>query len=426
MKKELLHFTAAVLFMGCVPSLCEGIEKESFSLTLMESIEIALEKNPEILIQREKIKESEAGIKEAKSGLLPSVGANASYYNYRDHPYLPYDENYEADISIVQTLYSSRRLSNAFRQSKLNLKSQGEIQCRVRQTVIFNVKEAFYKVLLGKAFVNISREALSMAEEQLKAAKSRYSAGEVSDYDVLRSEVEVARIKPELVKSENYLEVVKNRFKFTLGMDLDSEAEIEGEFVYVPEKVDFEKALSTAFSTRPELKELEFRIEMGELGVRIARGLSKPDISLIIGNYWSKESFYSPGDEWDDYLAGVVSVSVPIFDGWRALAKTREAAVRLNILEISYKNLKEKVKLEVKNACLNLESARKVVASQVRNVDRAEEGLKIMQARYKEGKTKQLDLIDAEFSLSRARVDHAESIYEYIIAMAVLELAVGE
>ncbi len=394
-------------------------------LTLDESIQIALENNAEVLIKREEIKEAAAGIKEARSGLFPQLNANADYHNYLDCSYPAYKENSQINILLTQTLYAGGRLINTLRQSKLNLKAVKEKQRRTRREIIFEVKNAFYGALLAEKFVRINQETLSLAREQLRIAKERYRSGEVSNYDVLRAEVEIARLKPELVRAENRLQTAQNQFRFILGLDLETAVKLEGELVYLPEEVNPKDNLAAAFVMRSELREMEARKEMSELDVRIAKGGSKPTVSLIAGNYWDEKSVSSAGDEWNDYRMGIISVDIPLFDGLLARAKTRKALARLNAARISQKNLRQRVKLEVENASLNLEAARETAASQTKNVEKAERCLKIMQARYKEGKAAQLDIIDAQTALSEARVGYARSIYDYTLADARLNLAVG-
>ncbi|MCK4325696.1 TolC family protein, partial [bacterium] len=274
-KREKIIALILVSFL-CSPSFAEQTgEKKIQMLTLNQSIEFALENNAEVLIKKEELKEAAAGIKEAKSGLLPQLTANADYYNYHDHPYLTYEENYQTNVSLTQVLYAGGQLINSLRQSKLNLEATGEKQNRTRQEIIFKVKEDFYRVLLAEEFVRINQETLSLAEEQLRIARERYHAGEVSNYDVLRAEVEVATVKPELVKAENYFEVAQNEFKFILGLDLATPVKLKGEFDYLPGEVNLDDAFATVFAMRPELKEMEANRKIGELGVEIAKGGSK-------------------------------------------------------------------------------------------------------------------------------------------------------
>ena len=428
MFKKGVFFLMTGAFLFCAFSSLSGeeVEKGARLLTLAESIEVALENNVEVLIKKEEIKGAAAGIKEAKSFMLPRLDANAGYYNYYDYPSLDYEENYQANVSLTQILYAGGRLINRFRQSELNLEVVGERQNRTRQEVIFKVKKSFYGVLLADEFVRINQETLSLAEEQLRIAGERYRAGEVSNYDVLRAEVETAKVKPDLVKAENSFKITQNQFKFTIGLDLDAPVKLKGEFAYLPAEINLDDAFAAAFAMRPELKEMEVSMEIGELGVEIAKGGSKPAVSLTVGNYWDEKSPFPARNEWDDYRIGVVSVNIPIFDGLEARAKTLEALARLNAVKISQKNLIEKIRLEVEDAFSSLKAALEVVASQIMNVDRAGKGLEIMLVRYKEGKAAQLDLLDAQVTLSRAKVTHAQSIYDYVIAEANLKLAMGE
>ena len=423
--KFFLPVIGLVLWLSCSCLFGEEIESEVVPFTLKKAVEIALDNNTDILIKKQELKESAAGIKEARSGLFPRLDAGADYYAYHDHPYITYENSCQINVSLTQTLYAGGQLINSFRQAELNLEAAGERQRRVRQEVIFKVEKAFYDILLAEEFVRINRDALSLAEEQLRIAEERYDAGEVSNYDVLRAEVEVAGVKPELVKAENCLETAQNMFKFILGLGMGTPVKLNGEFAYFPREVDLDDALDAALIERPELKEIEFGEGMAQLGIKIARGGRKPSVFLSVGTYWDDQSAFSVRDEWDDYYVGLVSVSIPVFDSMEAGARTEKAFSRLEAVRIYRENFGERVKLEVENAFLSLKAAEEVVVSQVKNVDRALEALEIMQARYKSGKAAQLDLLDAQIALSGARVSYAQSIYDHILAGAKLKLAMG-
>ncbi len=427
-KREKIIALILISFL-CSSSFAEQRgEKKIQRLTLKESIQIALKHNFDILIRGEELKEARGGIKDAYSEVWPQLSANASHYHYEDHPYITnyYDDNYETSVSIDQLLFSSGRVSNTIKRSRLNLRASEERTRKTRQEISYKVEEAFNSCLLAEEFVRIYEETLSLAEEHLRIARERYEAGKVSHSDVLRAEVEVAEIKPKLIEAQNQLDIAKNLFKFLLKLDLTSEVELQGELVYDPLEMDPFEAANKALTNRPELKELKAQEGMRETEITIAKSGNKPSISLNFTDYINKEASFAPTrDEWDDYWIASVKVSLPFFDGFDAKGKAEQARARLVKTKLMKEKIGEQIKLEVGNAYLNLKAAQEVVASQTKNVERAKECYEVMETRYSMGKRSQTDLLDTRVALSTAQVNYAQSIYNYTIAKARLKLVIG-
>lgn len=396
-------------------------------ISLEQSIDYALKNNHDFLAKEEELKMAKEKVSIAWSQALPSLSLSGTYTDYQNHPYLSYNDNIDASISASQTLFSGGKIFNTIKQSKFNLKATEENKRRTKQLVIFKVKQDFYQVLLNKKKLNIQEESLARASVHLRTTRARYEAGEVSQYDVLRAEVEAAKIKPELIKAENNLNVAKNQFKFTLGMNLNSEVELEGDFKYQPEQKEKKQLLERALAVRPELKRMEAFKNAAQAGVKRALAGYLPTVSLNCTDYFSEKAAFSSGrDEYDDYLVSYVLVSLPVFDGFLTRAKVKESQAQLKELKIKEEQLIETVKFEMENAFLSLNAAREVVESQTKNVERAQKGYEIMQTRYKHGKATQLDLLDAQLSLSTAKLNYVQGLYEHIMAKAALVKVTGE
>ncbi len=407
-----------------------GGEREGNLLTtfnLEEAIDYALEANYEYLAKEEELKIARAQITEATSEILPHLNLRGIYTDYQNHPTITYGDNIDGLISVSQTLFTGGRIYNTIKQSKSNLKATEENKEGLRQSVIFRVKEVFYLVLLNKEIVDIQKERLALAESNLKTTRARYQAGEVSEYDVLRTEVEVASIKPDLIKAENNLNLAKNRFKLTLGMDVSENLELIGDVKYVPYQGKKETVLEKALLNRPELKEINALKEGGRAAVKASRAGHFPTLSLNCTDYYSQHVVSSePRDEYDDYLISYVSLDFPLFDGFLTTSRVKQSQAQLEALRIKEKELIENVKVEVENAFLSLNAAQEVVESQSKNVERAKKAYDIMQTRYQHGKASQLDILDAQFALSNAQLNYVQGIYAHIMAQAALVKAIGE
>lgn len=396
------------------------------SLTLEVAIKHALKRNYDLMLEEQKVKTSEAGVEEARSGMYPYVSAALDYTEYEDHPYMTFENDRGGSVTVGYDIFSGGRVINGIRQSQYRLKSQEQAKRRTSHEVIYSVKESFHGVLLAKELVKIQQENLMLAEQHLAAARVRYKVGEVSHYDVLKAEVEVANIKPELVKVENNLKMAENQFKFLLGLDLDGKIELIGKFEFKPAKVDPETLVSRALFARPELLQIESQIEAARAALKTARAEYLPTISVNWTDAARENALFSTDrEEYDDYWIASISCNIPIFDGFLTRAKVRQAGSMLDELRTMKEKLTQSVKLEVKNSDLALQAEKEVVEAQAKNVEKAQEGYEVIEKRYNHGKCSQLDLLDARVAVTGAKISYAQSIYNHIVAGAALAKAIG-
>jgi outer membrane protein TolC len=94
-------------------------------------------------------------------------------------------------------------------------------------------------------------------------------------------------------------------------------------------------------------------------------------------------------------------------------------------MDYAQKGLEEAVKLEVQQSVLNLRQARESLLSQERNIEEAQEAVRIAELNFAEGLATNLDVSSAQVALSQARTNHAQALYDYALALAELEKAAG-
>lgn len=424
-----------VLISSCLPVVVPLAEEQQESryeaeniksFTLEAAIEYALKRNYDLILEKQRVRTSEARVAEARSGMYPYVSAALDYAEYEDHPYMTFENDRGGSVTVGYDIFTGGRVINGIRQSQYGLKSQEQAKRRTSQEIIFNVNGSFHGVLLAKELVKIQQENLLLAEQHLATARARYKVGEVSHYDVLRAEVEVANIKPEFVKVKNNVEVAENQFKFLLGLGLDGKIELVGEFEFKPAKVDPEKLVSRALFTRPELLQIESQIEAARAVLKAARAGYLPTISVNWTDAARENALFATDrEEYDDYWIASISCNIPIFDGFLTRAKVRQAGSMLDELRTMKEKLTQSVKLEVKNSTLALQAEEEMVEAQAKNVEKAQEGYEAIEKRYNHGKCSQLDLLDAKVTVTRAKMNHAQSIYDHIVARAALAKAIG-
>jgi len=438
MKKAGALFLAAVLVFG--PSAV-AFSQEKLTLTLEDSIKLALEQNPFYLAEKAKEDQASYMVREAVSNFFPTLNAQGIHVLDKkvmtiDMPSfvpgmpsqkikLDFTRNYQFSLSFSLPLFAGGRLVSGYKQADYNLMSTKEAIREAMQETIFNVKKAFYGYLLAKKFLEVSKEAVGLAEKHWKNVKNLYDVGMASKFDLLRSEVQVANLKPQLIRAKNGLSTAELGLKTLLGLDLKHPIEVKGELSAKEFQADADASVAQALANRPEVNQLKFQKQMAAEMVKMARAAYLPTLAIGgIYNYWGNQ-FKFTKDLWESYYSVNLVLSIPIFNGFVNSAKLGESKAVLKQLDYSQKGLLEMVKFEVQDAILSLEQAKESLLSQEKNVEQAQEAARIADLNYSEGLATNLDVSSAQMALTQAKTNHSQALFDYALALAQLEKAIG-
>jgi outer membrane protein len=428
----------AMVLSSVAPALLSSQGK--ISLTLDECLRLALLHDP--FLQAERAKEDQASytIREAFSKFLPNLNAAAT--DVLDKKPLPLEipalsgfsaqklglnvaPTYQFSLSFSVPLYAGGRLMSGYQQAHYGLMSARESTRRARLETVLNVKKAYYGYLLASKFASVAAEAVSLAEKHLENVKNLYGVQMASRFDLLRSEVQLANLKPQLIKARNGLKMAELGLKTLVGLDLDQDIEVKGELGIKAVEPDLNAILAQALAVRPEILEMQYGRMMASELIKMAKAEYLPVVSFGGAfNSWS-DRFNLRKDNWDTFYSVNLVLIVPIFNGLSQAAKVGEAKAALKRLEYGEQGLLEMIKLEVREAVLGLEQARESLSSQEKNVEQAEETVRIAELSFSEGAATSLDVSSAHVALSQARTIHSQALYDYAIALAQLEKAVG-
>lgn len=412
-------------------------------LTLDRCITLALERNRNVLTAEEELMKAQAQITEARSGAFPSLGLTGQYIGNWKLPEFVVTagefgrqsfrigtrHDFTGALTLQQPLYVGGKIGAALKISHLYSEFSDEHLLGTRQQIIFQVELAFYRVLLAREMVIVSRAAVEQAQAHLERVKQFHRQGTVSDYEELRAEVQVSNLKPALISAQNGLDLAEMALKSAVGIDLETPVRVEGEFQTgeMRDVSDMSRLTQQALASRPEIKEMELQIKMRQQAVKIAKSGLKPSLFLVTGGQFQAQidRLQLRKSDWiDSWNTGLV-LQFPLFDGWKTSGQVNQARAELLQAQYQKDQLEDGVRMEVKEAVLNLKKAKEKIEAQSKTVQQAEKGLHIAEVRYANGISTQLELMDAQLALTQARTNYAQALYEYTVASADLDRAVG-
>jgi outer membrane protein TolC len=246
-----------------------------------------------------------------------------------------------------------------------------------------------------------------------------------SKFDLLRSEVQLANLKPQQIRAKNSRKVAELSLKTLLGLDLSQPLEIQGELTYEPFDPNLEEALTSALARRPELQQLMYQKMMAGEMLKMSKAAKIPTVAIQGAyNVWADRLTFKEED-WQSYYSVNLAMSVPIFNGFLAEAQIARSKSLIKELEFSKKGLEDMILFEVRQAILKLSEARESLLSQEKNVEQAMESLRIAELNFSEGLATTLDVSSVQSALTQAKTNYSQALYDYVMSRAELDKAIG-
>ena len=414
--------------------------QEKITLTLEESIRLALSQNPYHLAAEERVETAKAQVREAAAGFFPALNAQGLHTldeklfelefpdpltGQTQRISVDFTRDYQFSLSLSLPLFTGGRLSSGFKQAKYNLLSSEEAVRQSEHITVFNAKAAFYGCLLARDFVKVAEEAVEVAEKHFNNVKRLYEVGMASKFDLLRSEVEAANLKPQLIKARNNLKIAELNLKTLLGLDLSQDIEIKGGLKFELTEPDLEACLSKALERRPELSQLNYQKKMAGQMLKLARASRLPSLAISgTYNFWA-DKFNFERDTWQNYYSVNLALSVPLFNGFSTSARVAQSKAAIRELDLTTQGFLDMVEFEVSQALLKLNEAKESLLSQEKNVEQAEESLRIAELNFSEGMATTLDVSSAQAALTQAKTNYSQALFDYVISLAQLDKAMG-
>lgn len=336
---------------------------------------------------------------------------------------------YTANLSGSQVLYSGGRISAAL---GIATAARDAARFTYEEEVAeaeLAVRTAYYRALLARELESIAQAALVQAESFLNQERLRLEAGFASDLDVMRAEVALENLRPELVQARNALELAMLDLKRLVNLPLSQPIRLTTP-LEIPTgappvtRVDMNELLEK----RAALQAARRQVAAGEYGVRAARAEYLPAISLQVayGGQTFPQSLFGFGDaRWQPNGSATVAVQIPLFSGFQRGASVGQARVELRRAELQEAQLREAVQLQYEQALGERERARATISARQRTVDQAQRVYDLTVLRYEQGQATQLEITDARLALLEARTNLAQALTDFHIADAGVNRAMG-
>lgn len=453
-RKTFVLFVIWVLLMPFT-----AFAQEITVLDLERSVDLALKNNPNIKMAEKELSKTKAGVWEAYSNILPQLDASASFQKaweiqeqvipnfikmmlppgtpgldqYPDYVKIAFgiENTFRYGATVTQPLYlggagiAGIQLAMAARDAaEENLEDQ-------RQQLIYQTADAFYLCLLTKELILVQEEAMAQAQANLDNVTKKYNVGMASGFDKMRAEVEVANLQPELIAAKNNYQLALTQLRATLGLKRSAVIEVEGEFQFTEDEfgsLPLEDIQNLALKDRPVVRALLEQKYMTKKGVTLARSSFMPKLFFQTDySYMAMRNDYKfQQDDFSKGFTSAFSLQIPLFHGFRSIAQYQQARLDYRKMLDTEKQVYDGIAAETEVAYNDFQQAKQKYLSAKQTVDLAQEALRLANLMYEEGVNTQLDVLNSQLSLTRAKLNYVNSLYEYQIARYQLRKVTGK
>jgi len=424
-------------------------------LSAEDAVRLALERSPHVKFSEQALAAAQAEERSALAARLPRLDFEESYLR-TDQPVASFGsllnqgrfsaglldpvrdpslsalnhpdslDNFRTRFTVKQPLFAGGSLHYGQKINQRESAAVAEELSASRSEVAFRALEAYWGLALARENLEVARRAVTAAEESLRQIELLFKEGTVVRSDLLSGKVLLADFRDQLVRAGGEARVAERALHILVGEAGDGGWEVAA--LSPPGSEDFPELnphglLGLAKQRRPEYAALRARSEAAQMGVRAARGGLLPSMGVEAGYEWNAPRF--AGDLQGSYLLGL-GLNWNLFNGFGDWARVQEARARGEMLRFALRRFEERMLMEIEEATVAVATGRESLDVTRERVGLAEESLRIIRQRYREGLTTLVELEQAELALSRSQLAWSRAVHDLRLALARLRLVTGE
>lgn len=398
---------------------------DTVQLDLKDSVQMALENNRKIKTALADVDTAKWNLSAARRKMGPTLSWSTSLNRIGGETYYRQgygDSTFQNQLSVGMPVYNSS-IRSAIENAGYGINAADVTLENTKQAVRYEATADYYQILQYRNIINVQQDAVNTLQEHLDNVNAQYQVGTVAKSDVLASQVQLANAQQALVTAQNNYDVAVATLNNVIGLPTDTVLEISEQLKYNKYNLTLDDCTSYALGNRADGAAAYYAVKQAETGIKTARAGYYPTVSISAAKAINGGKAFD--DEYSDTWQAGASASWNIFDNGITDANVKTAEAGLLKAQESLAQTDDTIKLEVRNAYLNLQAAEKNIQTTKTAVTQAEEDYRIAQVRYSAGVGTNLDVMDAQEKLTQARTNYYTALYSYNTSKASLDKAMG-
>ena len=437
MKQIIKISTVFLIFI----SLTQGVKAETAVMSRQQCLEVALQDNPTVKIADWEVKKVDYAKKETLASVFPSIDFNGVYQRSIELQTIRMDfggesqslkmgsDNtwnlgFSASLPII-----APSLWKAIDISDTQILASLEDARASRLDLVNQVNKAYYALMLAVASKAVIQQNYDVALINADIYKKQFENGTASEYDVLRSSVQVKNIEPELLQADIAMKQCQLQLKVLMG--ISTELDILPDITLndlTEEMWAYPADSDTSLQDNTSLRSLEIQRNLLQKNVTLKKFAWIPTLGASYTLSWTALSNGSPfrNQQFNPYSYVGLALSVPIFSGGSKYYGLKQAQVQLKEIELQKDYLTNSLNMQVDLAIDNMNREAAQISTSKEGVAQAQKAYEIMQKSFEIGAASYLELRDAELANTTAQLAYFQAIYNYLVSSSELDLLLGK
>jgi outer membrane protein TolC len=412
------------------------------TLNLDEALRLAINNNKTIKQSQQEKDAAWARVVQARGGFMPEISATGVYTFTHQVPLIPIPAGsfgpnfppsalsaridttfeYNAGFSGTWTLFAGGMLYHNYAAAKKLYESASEQEKSEKQEIVYQVKKAYYNLLLASESVDVLQHSIDLATEHYRVTKDRYDAGESSELDMLNASVSLSNLQPQFIATQNNVKIAGLALRNILGVEFTGDVCANSNVVIPEFSENLKDYQDQAKQNNYQLKIINKQLSALSDYKQLSIGRFSPTLALA-GNYnWLSNEFTGA---WQDIYQAELVLSIPLFNGGADVGKIKEANSNYYKLEFLKSETMDNIKISTEAAYSNATVSKNEIKAAQEALSTAEKAESIAQEQYRIGLATNLDVLNANLGLKEAQMNYIKAKYNYLLAIAELERIMG-
>ncbi|WP_181885175.1 TolC family protein [Pontibacter diazotrophicus] len=426
---------------------------DTLRLTLDEALNSAVTGNADILIAELEIQRAQSQRRAVTGGFLPQIGVDGQYTRNLKRPvfFLPagsnfpgggggggggtqegsvieagFDNSYTLTGQATLPLYSRELIANARAAKTAVSISERGLDINMNDATA-QVRKAYYDALLARESLEVLEISLENAQQNFINTQNQFAQELVPEYDVIRAQVQVENVRPDILQGENDYEAAISNLKLLANIPDEVPVVLAQTLEGLMQGDNAELLAQYTIQSNPNLLQLNAQAVYQQEQIKVQQSTFFPSLAAF-GNYayQTQANDFNFGEYlWVNTSAVGLQLSIPVFQGLTRLRQVEQARIDLKQTEIQRKYLTKSLTIQARNALNRVQRARASMEAQQVNIAQAQRGFEIAQVSYRSGYGTLIEVNDAELALTQARLGYIQVIYEYLNALADFKQLTG-
>jgi outer membrane protein len=426
--KVRLNFVLTILAIT-LANLTNAQDKRPLSLN--EAIDLSIKNSKQLKINRAKVEQASAAVKEAIERKLPDAKVSGSYI-YLTNPKIDMKTKTSSNggstggtpkvnqaaygiLNLSLPVYAGGRIRYGIESSKYLAQAEELDAENNKEQVIENAIEAYVNLFKAGEAVQLYDSNLVQAQQRVKDFTNLEKNGLLARNDLLKAQLQTANVELALLDAKNNWELANVNMNLMLGLSEGTILSPDSAIINQNFSVQtLDEYVQAALKNRKDIEALELRKQAANVGVKSVKGEMYPSIALT-GGYIAADV---PKLLTITNAANIgVGVQYDIGSLWKNKSKVQEAQGRVNELTATQELVNDNIRLQVNKAYLNWLSSQKKIDVYAKAIEQADENYRIVKNKYANSLATLTDLLEADVAQLQSRLNYsfakADSVVVY-------------